>query len=222
MLRDPSFRRGLRDSALIFAAVGSFGLFYGVLAVEAGLSGPLTVFSSLIVVSGAAQFAMVGLLATGVAPVLIAATGLGLRHLPMSATLSRLIGPRPLLTRLRMAFILVDETFGLTVRAAAAGVTDLVAYKTAADLMLYSSWMIGTTLGVVLGSAIDPVAVGIDVLFGLLFLGLAVPFVRTRRDWIVAGTAVVATLIAVEAIPAAWRLTTGAAAAAFVGMFLDE
>ena len=221
MLRDPSFRRGLRDSTLIFAAVGSFGVFYGVLAVEAGLSGPLTVFSSLVVVSGAAQFAMVGLLATGAAPVLVAATGLGLRHLPMSATLSRLIGRRPLFTRLRLAFILVDETFGLTVRAAAAGVADLVAYKTAADLMLYSSWIIGTTLGVVLGSAIDPVAVGIDVLFGLLFLGLAVPFVRTRRDWIVAGTAVAATLIAVETIPGAWQLTTGAVVASVVGMALD-
>jgi len=222
MLRDPSFRRGLRDSALIFAAVGSFGLFYGVLAVEAGLSGLLTIVSSLIVVSGAAQFATIGLLATGATPVLVAVTGLGLRHLPMSATLSRLIGPRPLLTRLRMAFILVDETFGLTVRAAAAGVSDLVAYKSAADLMLYSSWMIGTTLGVVLGTTIDPVAVGIDILFGLLFLGLAAPFVRTRRDWVVAGAAVAATLIAVETIPPAWRLATGAAAASLVGMFLDE
>jgi len=222
MLRDASFRRGLKDSALIFLAVGSFGLFYGVLAVDAGLSQTLTIVSSVVIVSGAAQFAMVGLLATGAAPVLIAATGLGLRHLPMSATLSRLIGPRHVFTRLRMAFILVDETFGLTVRAAAAGVTDLVAYKTAADLMLYSSWIIGTTVGVMLGSAIDPVAVGIDVLFGLLFLGLAAPFIRSRRDRVVAGTAIACTLIAIEVLPTAWQLTTAAGAASLIGTFLHE
>ena len=117
MFDNPSLRKGFRDSILILVAVAAFGVAYGVLAIDAGLSPWLTLFSSLIIVSGAAQFAMVGLLAAGPAPVLVAATGLGLRHLPMSVTLARLIGPQPLRTRLRLAFILVDETFGLTVRA---------------------------------------------------------------------------------------------------------
>ena len=90
-------------------------------------------------------------------------------------------------TRIRLAFILVDETFGLTIRAFDAGVEDPVAYKTAADLMLYSGWILGTAVGAWFGSSIDPGAVGIGVLFGLLFLGLAAPMVKVRRDWVVAG-----------------------------------
>jgi 4-azaleucine resistance transporter AzlC len=222
MFGSPSFRQGARDAVLILIAVGAFGLAYGVLAVDAGFSQAMTVFSSAIIVSGAAQFTMIGLLAAGPVPIFIAAVGLGLRHLPMSAKLADIIGEQPLLTRIRLAFILVDETFGLTIRAFDAGVEDPVAYKTAADLMLYSGWIIGTAIGAWFGSAIDPEAAGIGVLFGLLFLGLAAPMVKVRRDWVVAGASVVATLIAMKTLPVAWQISTAAFAASLVGLAIDE
>ncbi|HEX2404586.1 MAG TPA: AzlC family ABC transporter permease [Acidimicrobiia bacterium] len=222
MLQNPSFRAGLRDSALILLAVGGFGVAYGVLAVSAGFSPWLATFSSIIIVSGAAQFTMIGLLSAGAVPVLIAVTGLGLRHLPMSASLANMIGPQPLSRRLRLAWILVDETFGLTVRAVGAGVEDVVAYKSGADLMLYSGWVVGTAIGAWFGGAIDPEAIGISVLFGLLFLGLAAPMIRTRRDWGVAAAAVVAAVLATSFVPAAWQITVAAIAASLVGMLFHE
>jgi len=212
----------LRDSVLILLAVGGFGVAYGVLAVSAGFSPWLATFSSIIIVSGAAQFTMIGLLSAGAVPVLIAVTGLGLRHLPMSASLANMIGPQPLSRRLRLAWILVDETFGLTVRAVDAGVEDVVAYKSGADLMLYTGWVVGTAIGAWFGGAIDPEAIGIGVLFGLLFLGLAAPMIRTRRDWVVAAAAVVATVLATSFVPAAWQITAAAIAASLVGMFFHE
>ena len=223
MFAEPSFRRGLRDSALIFLAVGGFGLAYGVLAVEAGFPVWLAIASSLIILSGAAQFAMVGLLTAGPAAVIVAATGLGLRHIPMSASLAKLIGPQSLWTRIRLSYVLVDETFGLTVRAAATGdVDDIVAYKSAADMFLVTAWALGTAVGAVFGTAVDPEAVGIGVLFGLLFLGLAAPMVSTRRDLVVVGVTVVATLVAVLVLPEAWQITSAAVVAAAIGVFLDE
>jgi 4-azaleucine resistance transporter AzlC len=222
VLDNPSFRQGARDSALIIIAVGVFGIAYGVLAVAAGFPSWLAALSSMLIVSGAAQFAMIGLLSAGPVPVLLAATGVGLRHIPMSASLAGLIGPQPLGTRLRLAFVLVDETFGLTVRAANAGVTDLVAYKTAADAMLYSAFVLGTIIGALFGAAIDPEAMGIDVLFALLFLGLAAPMVKGRRDWLMAAAAVLASIVAAAFLPPAWQITSAAVAAAAVGMALDE
>ena len=222
MLQSPSFRAGLRDSVLILFAVGGFGVAYGVLAVSAGFSPWLATFSSIIIVSGAAQFTMIGLLSAGAVPVLIAVTGLGLRHLPMSASLANIIGPQPLSRRLRLAWILVDETFGLTVRAVGAGVEDVVAYKSAADLMLYTGWVIGTAIGAWFGGAIDPEAIGIGVLFALLFLGLAAPMIRTRRDWVVTIAAVIAAVLSTTLLPAAWQVTGAAIAASLAGMFFDE
>jgi 4-azaleucine resistance transporter AzlC len=213
-----SFRRGLRDGFPIMVAVGLVGVGYGVVAVEAGLPPWLTVLSSVLIVSGAAQFALVGLLAAGPGPALVAVTGLGLRHVPMSATLARLVGHQPLLTRLRLAWILVDETFGLTLRAAKKGEHDLVSYKSAADLMLYSGWVAGTALGALVGAAAQADAWGIDVVFGLLFLGLAAPLISDRRHVVVALTAVVATLAAVTWLPASWQIVAAASAASLVGL----
>jgi len=222
MFDDPSFRRGARESSLLFFATGAFGLAYGVLAVEAGLSPWLATFSSIVIVSGSAQFAMLGLLPAGPVPVLLSAAGLGLRHLPMSASLAEMIGPRSIWSRLRLAYILVDETFGLTVRAHHSGVEDVVAYKTAADLVLYSGWMLGTVTGAWFGSSIDPEAVGIGVFFPLLFLGLAVPLIHKRRDLLVGALAVGVTLIASLTLPQAWQLTAAATVAALIGAGLDE
>jgi predicted branched-subunit amino acid permease len=158
----------------------------------------------------------------GAVPVLIAVTGLAVRHVPMSAKLAELIGPQPLLTRIRLAFVLVDETFGLAVRAADRGQTDIASYKAGADTLVYACWLVATAAGAWLGSSIDPAVVGVGVLFGLLFLGLAAPLVRSRRDWLVAGAAVVATLLSMRVLPAAWQLATAAVVASLVGMVGDE
>ena len=88
--------------------------------------------------------------------------------------------------------------------------------------MLYTGWITGTAIGAWFGSSIDPGAVGIGVLFGLLFMGLAAPMVKVRRDWVVAGASVVATLIATATLPVAWQISTAAFAASLVGLVFDE
>jgi len=173
--------------------------------------------SSLIVLSGSAQVAMVGLLASGPAPILLATTGLALRHLPMSATLSGLIGETPFYRRVHLAWVLVDETFGLTVRVARDPEVDLVSFKSAADLTLYSTWLASTAVGVWLGADLDTSRLGIEVIFPLVFLGLAAPLLRTRRQWVTAGMAVIAAVAAVLILPEAWRVTAAAVVAAIIG-----
>jgi len=220
MFSAPSFRRGLRDGFPILIAVGTLGVAFGILALEAGLPGWIAVLASVVVVSGAAQFALVGLAGAGAIPILVATTGLALRHVPMSARLSELIGDRPRSTRLAMAWVLVDETFGLTLAAADRGEADLVAYKTAADLMLYSGWVAGTVVGVLVGDRVDPAAWGAGVFFALLFLGLAAPLIRHRWDVAVALLSVGAVFVAAEFLPAAWQITVAAAVAAAIGAVL--
>jgi predicted branched-subunit amino acid permease len=194
-----------------------FGVAFGALAVQAGLSAWLTLLSSVIVLSGSAQVAMVGLLASGAVPVLIATAGLGLRHLPMSATLSELVGHAPWWRRLLLGWVLVDETFGLTVIAGRRGEPDLVAFKTGADVTLYSTWLTTTALGAFYGSRIDPAQWGMDVIFPLVFLALAATAIRNRRQGITAGLAILAAAVAVMWLPPAWQVTVAALVAAAIG-----
>ena len=212
-----SFRRGLRDTFPLVPPVAVFGAVFGALAVQAGLSPWLTMLSSLIVLSGAAQVAMAGLLASGVAPVLLATTGLALRHLPMSAALSGLIGDAPIHRRVQLAWVLVDESFGLTVNASRDPSVDLVSFKSAADLVLYVTWLTSTAVGAFLGADVDTSRLGIEVIFPLVFLGLAAPLLRKRRQWLTAGLAVIAAVLAVLILPSEWRVTAAAMVAAVLG-----
>ena len=99
---------------------------------------------------------------------------------------------------------------------------DLVAYKAAADLLLYSGWVVGTIAGTAFGTAVDPDSWGAAVLFPLVFMGLAAPLIRSRRHWMVAALAVGAALLSVEVLPEAWRITGAAGAAAGVGALPHE
>jgi 4-azaleucine resistance transporter AzlC len=217
-----SFRRGLRDGLVLTIPILAFGAVFGVVVVQAGFSSWLAVLSSVVILSGSAQFAMAGLLPAGPGAVLVSAAGLALRHVPMSASLSRAIGSQPWWRRMWLAWVLVDESYGLTMRAWGQGETDPARYKTAVDIVLYSSWVSSTALGAFLGTRLDPERYGLEVLFPLMFLGLAAPLVRNRRDWITAGLAVVTTVIAVALLPPAWRVTGAALVASMIGSRLRE
>lgn len=212
-----SFRRGLRDTFPLVPPLAVFGALFGALAVQAGLSPWLTMLSSLIVVSGSAQVAMAGLLASGAAPVLMATTGLALRHLPMSAALSSLIGGAPVHRRVQLAWVLVDETFGLTVNASRDPSMDLVSFKSGADLVLYVTWLTSTAVGAFLGADLDTSRLGIEIIFPLVFLGLSAPLLRNRRQWLSAGMAVIAAASGVLVLPSEWRVTVAAIVAAVIG-----
>ena len=213
---------GIRDALLLAAAIFGFGVAFGALARQVGLAAWQAVLASAIILSGAAQFAMLGLLAFGWGAVMLATIALALRHLPMSARLSDLVGSAGATTRVLLSWVLVDETFGLSVRAASRGITNIVAYKATVDAILYSSWITGTIVGVSLGVSVDPSSWGVDVLIPLVFVGLAASLVERSRDWLVIAAAVTAALFAAWLLPTAWQATAAAATAALVGVGGDE
>jgi predicted branched-subunit amino acid permease len=135
----------------------------------------------------------------------------------MSAALSGLIGDAPMHRRVQLAWVLVDETFGLTINASRDPSVDLVSFKSAADLVLYITWMSSTAVGVFLGADVDTARLGIEVIFPLVFLGLAAPLLRNRRQWITAGLGVLAAVAAVLVLPSEWRVTAAAIVAAVIG-----
>ena len=98
------------------------------LAIEAGIAWWVAILASLLVVSGAAQFAWLGLVGAGAIPVLITTTGLALRHVPMSARMASLVGREPLRTRLALAWVLTDEKEICLARDTASGFATKVVY----------------------------------------------------------------------------------------------
>jgi predicted branched-subunit amino acid permease len=68
-----------------------------------------------------------------------------------------------------------------------------------ATLPQYVAWVGGTAIGVVAGDAVDPEALGLDVLFPAFFLGLLVDEVRAGGRHL--GAALVASAIAIVLVP---------------------
>jgi predicted branched-subunit amino acid permease len=164
-------------SAPVAAAIGIFGVVYG--AAAKPILGPLaTVFASVLMFSGAAQFTIVALVGAGASTVAVlgAVTMLALRHLPLGAVVrTRISGP--LWRRLALASFLTDETVGLALTLGAPPHQTMLV----SGVLAYSSWVIGTLIGVggVSLAGIEDLA---GALFPVLFVGLTALTTRTRGD----------------------------------------
>ncbi len=163
---------------------------------------------STIVFAGAAQFAAVGYIASGLAwPGIILLTALlNARHLLYSAALAPWLRPVPFARRAGMAHLLTDEAFALSIsHFRRLGRADERGYWLAAIGSTFIPWNLATLAGVLLGAQIpDPARFGIDVIFPAAMIGLAVGLITGRRELVAAivgaGVAVVVALASSPAI----------------------
>jgi predicted branched-subunit amino acid permease len=162
---------------------------------------------STIVFAGAAQFAAVGYVASGLAwPGIILLTALlNARHLLYSAALAPWLRSVPFARRAGMAHLLTDEAFALSIsHFRRLGRADERGYWLAAIGSTFIPWNLATLAGVLLGAQIpDPARFGIDVIFPAAMIGLAVGLVTGRRELVAAIVgAGVAVIVALASSPA--------------------
>jgi 4-azaleucine resistance transporter AzlC len=195
-LRDARRRLAFDTLGIIASGVG-FGLVYGLAArTEAGFS-PIDVMAmSVLVYAGAAQFAAIGYVASGLPWIWIGVlTGLlNARHILYSASLAPWFRGRPLAERAVAAHLLTDETFALSLaHFRRVGRFDGFGYWFAAIVGDFIPWFLGSVGGALIGKAIvDPEQLGMDVVFPAAMIGLAVVLISGRRELVaaVAGGAV--------------------------------
>jgi predicted branched-subunit amino acid permease len=191
-------RRGvLRDAIGIGVAVGAYGLSFGAVATTAGLSTVQACALSLLLFTGASQFALVGVLGAGggAAAGVLSALLLGSRNTLYAVRLAgllRLGGPR----RILGAQLTIDETTAMAT-AAPPGLERTAFWATGAAV--YVLWNLGTLLGA-LGAARlgDPATFGLDAAVPAAFLALLAPRLREREGF---GVALAGGLLALAAIP---------------------
>lgn len=225
-----SFRQGLLDSVPVASGIAAYGIVFGTLSADAGLSALDVLAMSALVFSGSAQFAGLPLLKAGVGPgQLFAATFmLSLRHLVMGLSLAPMVKGRPLLQRLVLAFCLNDESYGLTTaRAVRTGFSP--GYLLATGAATFAAWVGSTVTGAVLarafafsGATADPARWGLDFAFPAVFIALLVPQVRGRASMAAAAAGMAAGLGAAPFLDTGGLVLAGAVAAGAVWAYLDR
>jgi predicted branched-subunit amino acid permease len=144
---------------------------------------------SLVMFTGASQFALAGVVAAGGAPLSGAATAL------LLGTRNTLYGLRmgPLLRwrgwrRAAAAHVLIDESTAMSVNRETTEAARLGFLTTGASVFVL--WNLATAIGALAGEAVgDPRTYGLDAAVGAAFLALLWPRLKDRRNIVVAGLA---------------------------------
>ena len=185
-----SRRQLIAEAIGIAVSAGGFGFVYGLSARQAGFSPLEAIAMSVIVFAGAAQFAAVGYVTSGVAwPGIVLLTGLlNARHLLYSAALRPWLRGVPLPRRAVIAHLLTDEAFALSIgHFRRIGRADEWGFWVAAIGATFIPWNLATIAGVFLGGQIpEPARFGIDIIFPAAMVGLAVGLITGRREVVAA------------------------------------
>ena len=197
-------RRARSQGVQVALAVSLYGVSFGALAVISGFSVAQTMVLSLVMFSGASQFALIGVIATGGVAAGFAAVAsaglLGIRNGLYSLRMSPIVGPGAL-KRLVAAQLTVDES--TAVGSAQPSLSSNRAGFWTTAILLYIGWNLATLLGALLGDVLGDVRTwGLDAAAAAAFLGLVWPRLQAKEPIAVALAAGFLTAILLPALPA--------------------
>jgi predicted branched-subunit amino acid permease len=214
---DPARAQIVRDGIGVGVATGTYGISFGALGIAAGLDLWQTCALSLLMFTGASQFAFVGVLASGGALLsgAVAAVLLGVRNALYAMKLTGALGYRGW-RRAAAAHLVLDESTAMAVtretpEQARTGFL-------ATGLSVFVCWNLATLVGALAGQGIgDPRDFGLDAAVGAAFLALLWPRLRRPVDRVVAVLAVALALGLVPLAPAGVPVLAAAFVALAVG-----
>jgi 4-azaleucine resistance transporter AzlC len=178
-----------RDGIAVGVATGAYGISFGAVSVAAGLDVLQTCALSLLVFTGASQFAFVGVLAAGGAPLsgTLTALLLGTRNTLYGLRLAPLLAWRGW-RRAGAAQVLIDESTAMSVSRETTAAARVGFLST--GLSVFVLWNLATFLGALAGEALgDPRTFGLDAAVGAAFLALLWPRLATTTNRVVAALA---------------------------------
>ena len=206
-------KRVITTSLSVSVATGLYGISFGALGVASGLDIVSVMLLSLLMFSGASQFAFIGVIAAGGAPLAAIASAwlLGIRNSFYAIRLSSII-PQSGLKRLLAAQLTIDESNAVS--AAQQEPKNAIVGFWATGAGVYLFWNLATLLGALAGDFMgDPSAWGLDAAAAAAFLGLLWPKLRERLLLALAAAAVAFLLSPI--LPAGGAILAAALVAVF-------
>ena len=217
------FFRGVRASLPIIAAAAPFGMLFGALAVDNGLSVGEAVLMSALVFAGASQMVGLELFNSQIAPwiIVLSVFAVNFRHVLYSAALGRRMGQMTAWQKAVAFFFLTDPQYAASEARADLRIPLTLTWYMGMALPIYVLWVVEAWIGALFGSLItDPAAFGIDFLLPIYFLGLVLGF-RSRPGWLpVVIASGLGSVAAFYTVGSPWHVSLGALAGVIVALLL--
>ncbi|MFK8183021.1 MAG: AzlC family ABC transporter permease [Phormidesmis sp.] len=179
------FLAGARDIFPLIVGAIPFGIIFGTLATNSGLSPLGTMVMSAVVFAGASQFIATGMIAAGSGWLLIVLTAfvVNLRHLLYAVSLVPYVKTLPQTWKIPLAFWLTDEAYAVVIRRYET--PDNAPFKhwyyLGAALTMYANWQLFTLLGITVGQLIPNAAEwGLDFAMSVTFIGMVIPYIKNK------------------------------------------
>jgi predicted branched-subunit amino acid permease len=215
--------RRIRNRALtIGISVTPFGLSFGAVSVEAHLSVVQVCLLSLVLFSGASQFALVTIIGAGGSYFSAVGTALllGVRNGLYAARINALLRPSGW-RRFVMAEVTIDESTAMALSEAPSGNAARAFWSTA--LSVYVLWNVSTVIGALVGNALgSPATTGLDVAGPAAFVALLAPRLTTLRMRMVALASGLIALVTVPVVPVGAPILIGGLTAVALLLVFDR
>jgi len=230
--------KGVRAMLPVLVGVIPFGMIYGVLALDSGLTATQSQAMSAVVFAGSAQIVLTQLVRFETPGLIMILTVgiINLRHALYSASMAPYLHPLKKAWKWVLAYLLTDEAYVVTAvyyqntdslyqtsasaeaggRAEAPLQDERHWFLLGSGLMLWLSWQVSAAAGIFLG-AIVPASWSLDFTLALTFIALVVPNLKDRAS---VATALAAGIVALAAFNLPYKLGLLLAMLAGIGLGL--
>lgn len=177
------FWNGVRAEIPLLIGVFPFGMIYGALALNAGLSTAAAQMMSSMVFAGSAQFITAQLVhdAAPALVIIVTIAVVNLRHMLYSASLAPYLHDLSFRWKALLSYLLTDEAYAPTIiKYERDGIKPFSHwFLLGAGFSLWFTWQVSTALGIFLGTAI-PEDWPLDFALPLTFIAMVVPILKNR------------------------------------------
>ena len=199
------FWQGVRDELPLMFGVIPFGLVFGVLGIESGLTPLQTILLSSILFGGASQVVFAQLWSAGVPAFIVGSSVcvINIRHVLYSASVASYLRHLPLYWRVLLGYLLTDEAYAVSIRRLTNGQAGRFQHfhLLGSGTLLWMGWQASTIAGVVVGATI-PESWSLSFAIPLTFIAIIAPIMRNRAE---IATAVTAGSLAIIGQPLPWN-----------------
>ena len=188
MTKFSEFKNGCLQEIPLQLGVFPFGIAYGILGIEVGLTNIQTYLLSIIIFAGVSQIVFAQLVSTFTPSFMIVGTiGIvNLRHILYGVSLSSYLKKLSLKWRIILSYLITDEAFAISYkRFSEEKKTKYMHFHLlGSGITLWTSWQISTLIGIFIGPLI-PNSLNLEYVIPLSFIAIVVVSINTKIKLIV-------------------------------------
>ena len=182
------FKQGILEELPLQLGVFPFGVIYGVMAIESGLTPMQAFLMSSIIFGGASQIAFVQLISntTPFGVIVMTVSAINSRHFLYSISMMEFLKNLSLKWRVILGYLLTDEAYAISIRRFInePNTSFLHFHLLGTGITLFLSWQISTLTGIFLGGDL-PQFLDLQFIIPLTFIAIIVPMIRSISTFLV-------------------------------------